>query len=76
MDLLRLTVSVLKHWSSTSKYIGNIWGGTELSGIRETAVGAAFSQTEVLAETIVSFSEPSSHRAGRQVPYLILHKSA
>lgn len=57
MDLFadRLTYSELQHWGSSSKGTRDIWGETELSGLRAKAEGAAFSQREVLAEGIISF---------------------
>ena len=67
MNLLRLTPSEIQCWGSRSKDTRDIWGGTELTGISMRAGGAAFSQTEVLAEAShCSFSEltPNSELAG------------
>ena len=59
MDLLRLTPSELLLWGSSLKDTRDIWGGPELSGIRmRMKRGAAFSQTEMLAEVIVPFMSP------------------
>ena len=57
-DLLGLTAAELQHQGSRLKGIRNIWGGTELSSIR-VELAAAFYQTEVLAEAIVPFLNPS-----------------
>ena len=59
MDLLRFTPSELQHGGSSLKGTRDIWGGTELSSIRERTGGVAFSQTEVLAEAIVPLMRPS-----------------
>ena len=47
-DLFKLTCSELQHWDSGLK-------DTRWSGIEVRAAGAAFSQTEVMAETIIHF---------------------
>ena len=71
--LLELTPSELQHGGSNSKGTKDIKARNELSGIREKmGVGAAFCQTKVLAETIVSFLIPPPEAAGR--PYLSLHQ--
>ena len=59
MDLLGLTGSKIQHWGSSCKGIKGIWGGTDLSGIRTKAGKAAFSETKVMAEAIVSGLSPS-----------------
>ena len=66
MDLLRLTPSELLLWGSSLKDTRDIWGGPELSGIRmRMKRGAAFSQTEVMAEAIVPLmSSPCTKLAG------------
>lgn len=38
----RLTCSELLHWGSSLKSTRDVWGGTELSGIRVSAGGTAF----------------------------------
>ena len=53
MDLPGLTHSELRHWGSSLKGTRDIWGGIGLFGFGMTATGAAFSQTEELAEAIV-----------------------
>ena len=68
--LLRLTFFEPQHWGSSLKGTRNIQGRSELSRIRARTGGAVFSHTEVLAEAIVSFLRPPSHRACRWVPYL------
>ena len=55
VDLLGLMPSELQGWGSSSKGTRDIQGGTEVPGIKARAGGAAFSQTEVLAEAIVPF---------------------
>ena len=56
-DLFGLTCSELQHWGSSSKGTRKKWGGTEVSGFRTRAGGAAFSQTEMLAEQAGAVSE-------------------
>lgn len=72
----RFTHSELQRWSSSSKGARDIPGGTELSGFRMKAEGAAISQTEVLAESIIS-CDPSPLPVCTQVqpPCLSLHQS-
>lgn len=53
---------------SSLKGMKDIWGGTELLGIRVKARGPTFYQTGVLVEA--TFYEPIILRASRQVPYL------
>ena len=48
------------------------WGGAESSGFGMRTRGAAFSQTEVLAEAIVPYAEQPPFPY-RQAPYLTLH---
>ena len=65
MDLLRLTPSESQHLGSSPKGTRDIQGGTEVSDVTVRAGGAAFSQTEVLAEVIVPLlrhppTEPAS----------------
>ena len=60
--------------NNSSKAVRIIQGGTGLSGFGVRAGGAAFSQTEVVAEAcLFFFPEPSTCRH-RQVPCLSLHK--
>ena len=59
-ELLGLIPSELQCCGSSSKGTSNVWGGTELCGIRSRTGGAAFSQTELLAEAIVAFLSLSS----------------
>ena len=58
MDLLRPTPYELQHWGSSSKGTTVISGGNKLPSRRERAGGAAFSQTEGLAEAIVPLMSP------------------
>ena len=59
MYILRLILSELQYWNSSLKGTRGMQGGTEVSGTRERAGGAAFSQTELLAEPIVTFLDIS-----------------
>ena len=56
MDLLndRLTCSELQHWCNSSKGPRHIQRGIKLSGFRARDGGAAFSQTEILVDSVVS----------------------
>ena len=47
------TVSELQLGGTSAKGDRDVWGGTEFSGFRASAGGAAFSQTYVLAKGIV-----------------------
>lgn len=47
------TCPELQHRDGSSKGTRDIWRGTEFSGIRARAGGAAFFRTEVLVKTIV-----------------------
>ena len=64
--------------AAAQKVSGTYEKRTELSGIRVRAEGAAFSQTKVLAETIVPLQRPyyhhHTHRAGRVAQYLSFHQ--
>lgn len=50
----KLTCSEIHHWGRSLKGVRNIWAVTELSSFSMRAGEAAFSQTEVLPESIIS----------------------
>ena len=60
-DLLRLMPSELQWWGSKWKGIRDVQGGTEVSGIKASRGHGPF-------------SKPSTHTAGKLVPYQRLHQ--
>ena len=60
MNLLAdgLTASELQHRGSSLKGDIDMYGSTEVSGIRARTGGAGLSKTEMLAEVIVPFPSP------------------
>lgn len=60
-------VSAPQRWGSHLKCVRNIQGRTGLYGFRERTGGAVFSQTELLAESMVSLLSPATPGIQRQV---------
>lgn len=59
-----LTYPELQCWDNSLKGARDTWGGTEMPGFRANAGGAAFSQTEVLADvTDPLLSSPTTQPA-------------
>lgn len=56
-----------QRWGSHLKCVRNIQGRTGLYGFRERTGGAVFSQTELLAESMVSLLSPATPGIQRQV---------
>ena len=75
-DLLGLNPSEFQHRSSRLKGIRDIWGGTELSGIRTRAGGGSFLTDRSASIGYFSFSAPApqSYKASRWAAYLRLHQ--
>ena len=70
--LTELTPSELHHRSSRLKGTRDIWGGTEVSGIRPRA-GGSFLPDKSAGRGHCSFSGPSPNTAGRWALYMRLH---
>lgn len=77
--LLMDSLNEFQHWISSLKDARDMWWGTELSGFRGRLEGAAFSQIEVLAESIIFLLDPPHPPNTVQMQadaYLSLHQLA
>ena len=72
-NLLGLTPFELQRCGISLKGTRDIWGETELSGIRARA-GGSFLPDRSANRGLYSFDEPSPNRARRWAPHLSLHQ--